>query len=442
MSDVLRRNLGIKKEPVERVGHLGGALQLPEPGQVPAVEQPGNVLTPPNGQLQGQQTEKVKPNPLESVGKVLTNIGKTIAEEPQAQEMLARLGVAIGTSPSGVQSTGARVGQAFLEQRETERVGGLEERQQIIEEEKITLASFDLSRQEGLDEFNIGLQTDRLNLETQIFEQIGIPGAEARGVQAEAALTAANASLTNADARQLEAEVQSARTRLAEKQGDIPTQLSVVRLIHTLASKISDNIIDPRKKTEIYNSEFNRRVADARLTGALPLASVIDPAVTQEQRQQILSDPNAIRGILEGADVGAGPTEVPGTGNVIQPEPTTEELSQNVGQILAGVFPSGPTARGITEKERIAEEQLETKFGERVITETIERRPGTKERFVSQIQEIAPKGSGTSTDPILLFSGSEKHAEVATKLPKGVYHDIDGTLYISDGDGGSIPVTR
>ncbi len=77
----------------------------------------------PKAPATGSQTEQ-ELNPeaekASAIGKVLSAVGKALAQ-PEVPEMLAGMGIAFGTSPSGIKSAGARVGEQFLETRALSR---------------------------------------------------------------------------------------------------------------------------------------------------------------------------------------------------------------------------------------------------------------------------------------------------------------------------------
>ncbi len=84
---------------------------------------------------------------MSGAGKVAASIGKGLAE-PGVPEMLARMGVAFGTSPSGIPGAGARVGQQFIDLQETQRQAEtqaatreLAGRQVTVQEKRVDIAA-------------------------------------------------------------------------------------------------------------------------------------------------------------------------------------------------------------------------------------------------------------------------------------------------------------
>lgn len=109
MSDLLSLNKRTAPPGIE--GQVMGQ-QPKQPLAKPQGQQPGNVMA---GAEVNPDAEKAS-----AVGKVLSAIGKALAQ-PGAPDMLAGLGVAFGTSPTGIKSAGARAGEQFLAARATTR---------------------------------------------------------------------------------------------------------------------------------------------------------------------------------------------------------------------------------------------------------------------------------------------------------------------------------
>jgi len=109
------------------------------------------------GPVGGKPADKVEPSPevkkATTIGNIFSSIGKVMTildpkgetgeamKEAGVPEMLARMGIAFGTSPGGVLSAGARVGQQFLGAQEAQVARGLAEREIATREETAAAAT-------------------------------------------------------------------------------------------------------------------------------------------------------------------------------------------------------------------------------------------------------------------------------------------------------------
>lgn len=89
----------------------------------------------PSSELRKDEEPSLISRAFAGVGKVTTAIGKGLGE-PGVPEMLARMGIAFGTSPSGIKTAGARVGEQFVQMRESQAAQKLAKRQMLTEEER------------------------------------------------------------------------------------------------------------------------------------------------------------------------------------------------------------------------------------------------------------------------------------------------------------------
>ncbi len=391
----------------------------------------GNVVsgaTPQTTQSANQGSQPKKKSVFESVGGTLSSIGKTLSENTEAAGMLARLGVAIGTSESDVQSVGARAGEAFLDQQ-----SALEASKQQTTENLLA------SRAAGVAETRAGTEQDQLQFDMDVFDQLGDLKAKFITAQTTEALARSNAALKNANTNALNTQINDVRNQLAQGKQDVNTQLSAFRLVHQIATNVASREINPTIREQLYQDEFLRLTNDLKITGAVPFQSIIGPSINQNARENLLFNQENIQQLLQeqrSTDTQTGtPTTIqPTVGSTFQEQgETTDELVGDVGAVVAGIFPGGE-AESIQRKERkaqqVAKETTLKKYEGRIKTTTVKEPTGAGGRLTTVSVETEPEGTGTTIqDPFLLTTGSEKHMELIKGLTKGTYFDLDGILH-------------
>ena len=378
---------------------------------------PGDALSPTEPVV--GPTEKPPENKFGVVGKVLGAIGKAVTT-PEAADMLASLGVAVGTSQSGVQSLGARIGTQVLASSQARKAGELAERQVATGEARA--ATLESQFQFDMETWiNFGQQSAELQNETD-------------RIKADTALIRSNTALIQAGTAAIDAEIANIR---ALSPGDVSLndQVKAIRLYTAKAraavvslgfGKLTVNddgsttftITEPGRGNAVYDEVFAAEVTRGIEEGYLPEIPII--SYQGEDRTRSLVDDTT------GVDILKTTLE---TG--IEPAPTTA-AEVKPGDVLAGVDTITQVAQ--------------PNFESRVETEVVKGlggalfphgKLGAGKTVVKQ-----PQGSGKSADdPVLIFLKSELDTENVHRnmmerflRQKGKFIDIDGSIYRTTGD--------
>lgn len=454
---------------------LGTSADLPPPdlgtnlaaaAQPPQAAQAAQAISP---QVQpgqpGQQVEKPKPNALENVGKVLNTIGKIASGDPEAMDMLkrigiagaglvgralaapakgiaanpeaaARIGIAFGTSQSGVQSLGARLGTQVLAGSEARRAQDIAKRQVAVGEERAaTLESklqFDIDTWESFGQLDAANRTESLR------------------IQADASLIRSNAALSQANANELDAMARDIEAKLAAGNVSINNQVKAINIYTAKAraavvslgfGKLTINddgsttfsITDPSRGNDVYNKVFGDEVKRAIATGYLPAIPIV--SYQGEDLSKALTDS------LEGLDILRTMLGQGNDGKSVDPPKPVTAGDVNLGDIIAG------TDQGVeTAKQEAAFQKVQAELESRVEVETIQTfskaRKGSLLSDIGRTTVKPPSGSGTEADPYLIYTGSSKDTKGVHKSEmerllktKGAYLRINNLgLYRTTGD--------
>ena len=119
----------------------------PAPMQVGQAMAGAIVGADPGGELELEPEPSPISKAFAAVGKVTTAIGKGLSE-PGVPEMLAKMGIAFGTSPSGVPGAGARVAEQFIQAGQARR--DVEERQALLKLAKERTAATTIAAETGV----------------------------------------------------------------------------------------------------------------------------------------------------------------------------------------------------------------------------------------------------------------------------------------------------
>lgn len=430
-----------KRKPGTALGTLGTLSDLPSldlrtsisalPPQVPQASQAAQALAT---QQPGQQEEKPKPNLFESVGKAISGVGKSIAENPEAIDMLARMGIAFGTSLSGVQSLGARLGTQALAGSEVRRGQDIAERQVAVGEQRAaTLESQFQFDKETWESFG------RLDAETRT---------ETGRIQAETALIKSNTALMRANTAELDAAIKRIEA-LGPDKITVDDQVKAIRIYTAKARAavvslgfgkltLTDagtifSITDPIKGNKVYDQVFGDEVKRAIITGYLPVIPIV--SFQGEDLSKSLIDN------LEGMDILKTKLNEGNEGRSVEPAKPVTIGDVNLGDIISG-------ADQVTEaaKREASFQAVQTELESRVETEFKQSftraRSGSISGRIGRTIVLPPKGSGTEADPYLIYTNSSKDTEGVHKSAmerwlktEGVYLRINNMgMYLTTKD--------
>ncbi len=356
----------------------------------------------PKSPASGSQTEQ-ELNPeaekASAIGKVLSAVGKALAQ-PEVPEMLAGMGIAFGTSPSGIKSAGARVGEQFL--------AGEARKRQIATQ---TAAEAMAGRQVGAAEVTARATASR----AETFKATGPMQAEANLLAQQNEQMRLNLRKTGTIATRAEQTTMFSR-HLQYVRFLIATQGygELVTTTDDEGNKITVFKTDnPAEAQALIDAEMRKFVEAQVAAGAWPTAHTYGYMFPQD----------------EGIEEDAGR-------RLIEPE----VRSIDIDVAIAGAFPGTTATREIEKTRKQTEQEFEKEFGGRILYEESQRREFTgAEGLVGRIaitkRETKPAGTGTVSSPFMTTSLSKKHIEFIEELPAGVYIDVDGVLYMTKGKG-------
>ena len=363
------------------------AAQIPAAPQ-PRGEAPTGIAEPsePPGLPEPSLISKI----MSGTGKVVASIGKGLSE-PGVPEMLARMGIAFGTSPSGIPSIGAKVGQQFVEYKGVQREAAA---RGVTQE----LAGRQVGAQEISAEANVvRAEADLLRARKAGVEPIQIAALEQRFYQAQwNAIWKIEADKAPGDMRVVtDPETGISRTEWVPKNPD------AVELI-------------VRGKMEAWTAKMiSKKILSEEGMYAPPIREEEAPVPGEEDL---------------GAAV-AGGAPVP---------------SDIVGTAFERAYPRTKAAETMArEREELEEQEVAATFEEYGhLYKTQPGKPvataGYGPPVITQ-EPVRPSGEGTLESPLELFidpAGKKPdHSELLNALPSGQYVLINGVLHITTETG-------
>ena len=411
-----RPNIPIGPDP--RSPDFAGDVNVPAlPGA------PGEALSPTEPVV--GPTEKPPENKFGVVGKVLGAIGKAVTT-PDAADMLASLGVAVGTSQSGVQSLGARIGTQVLASSQARKAGELAERQVATGEARA--ATLESQFQFDMETWiNFGQQSAELQNETD-------------RIKADTALIRSNTALIQAGTAAIDAEIANIR---ALSPGDVSLndQVKAIRLYTAKAraavvslgfGKLTVNddgsttftITEPGRGNAVYDEVFAAEVTRGIEEGYLPEIPVISYQ-GEDRTRSLVDDTTGIDTLKSTLETGT------------EPAPATA-AEVNVGDVLAGISSfGGPDVEGTRAAQTAAVEEKTVRLESRVQFETVtDFGPGLVPGRTTKGKVLPPEGAGTKDAPFLLYIANDAHKDFMDELLKttGVYLDVNENIIVTTGD--------
>ena len=361
----------------------------------PAPTQAGQTVgIDPGGEMDLPNPEAEKAS---VIGKVFSSIGKALAQ-PGAPEMLARMGIAFGTSPSGIPGIGAKVGQQFIEQKGVQREAAARGVAQEL-----------AGRQVGAQEVSAGAQK----------------------VSAEANLIRAEADLLQARKAGVEPiQLASLEQRFYQAQWNAIWKVEA-------AKAPGDMITATDPETGISRTEWVPKDP----TGVeLIVQGKMDAWTAKMISKKILSEGGAYA-----PPIREGEAPVPGEEDlgaaVAGGVPIPSDI---VGTAFERAYPRTKAAEAMArEREELKEQEVAATFEEYGhLYKTQPGKPvataGYGPPVITQ-EPVRPLGEGTLESPLELFidpAGKKPdHSELLNELPSGQYILINGVLYITTETG-------